>query len=26
VNLNDPGMPLLFHRGQFGTFATAPAL
>jgi hypothetical protein len=25
VNLNDPGMPLLFHRGQFGTFATAPA-
>ena len=26
VNLNDPGMPLLFHRGRFGTFATAPAL
>lgn len=26
VKLGDPGMPLLFHRGQFSTVATAPAL
>lgn len=25
VRLGDPGMPLLFHRGQFGTVAMPPA-